>query len=78
MVVTVFMLFWTVFEQKTKMRLMSEIFEFSYLALGKFENTEISEKLFPASQMIGTLYLTVTLNGSNCFHAFLDCFRGKE
>ena len=35
MVVTVFMLFWTVLEQKSKVRLISEISEFSYLALGQ-------------------------------------------
>ena len=35
MVVTVFMLFWTVLEQTSKVRLISEISEFSYLALGQ-------------------------------------------
>ena len=35
MVVTVFMLFWTVLEQKAKVKLISEISEFSYLALGQ-------------------------------------------
>ena len=35
MVVTVSMVFWTVLEQKSKFRLISEISEFSYLALGQ-------------------------------------------
>ena len=35
MVVTVFMLLWTVLEQKSKVMLISEISEFSYLALGQ-------------------------------------------
>ena len=35
MVATVFMLFLTVSEQKSKVRLISEISEFSYLALGQ-------------------------------------------
>ena len=35
MVVTVFMLFLTVSEQKSKVRLIFEIAEFSYLALGQ-------------------------------------------
>ena len=35
MVVTVFMLLWTVLEQKSKVRLISETSEFSYLALGQ-------------------------------------------
>ena len=35
MAVTVFMLFCTVLEQKSKVRLISEISEFSYLALGQ-------------------------------------------
>ena len=52
MVVTVSMVFWTVLEQKSKVRLISEISEFSYLALGKFENSEISEKFFSVSGMI--------------------------
>ena len=38
MVVTVFMLFLTVSEQKSKVRLISEISEFSYLALGQIRN----------------------------------------
>ena len=55
MVATVFMLFLTVSEKKSKARLISEISEFSFLALGqirKFENSEISERFFSASGMI--------------------------
>ena len=44
MVVTVFMHFYTVLEQKNKVRLISEVFfEFSYLALGQnLKTAEIS------------------------------------
>ena len=78
MVATVFMLFLTVSKQKSKARLISEISEFSFLALGKIENSEISERFFSASGMIWILSLTITGNGSNCFIAFLDGFRAKE
>ena len=46
MVVTVFMLFWTVLEQKSKVRLISEISEFSYLALGKVRQHGNLGKIF--------------------------------
>ena len=39
MVVTVVMLFWTVFDQTSKVRLISEISEFSYLALGQIRKS---------------------------------------
>ena len=78
MVVTVFMVFWTVLEQKSKVRLISEISEFSYLALGQIRKLGNLGKIFSASGMIWILCLTMTGNGSNCFHAFLDCFRAKE
>ena len=39
MVVTVSMVFWTVLEQKSKVRLISEISEFSYLALGQIRKS---------------------------------------
>ena len=38
MVVTVFMLFWTVLHQKSKVRLISKISEFSFIALGQIRN----------------------------------------
>ena len=47
MAVTVFMLFWTVFEQKSKVSLISEISEFSYLALGQKRKLGNLGKIFP-------------------------------
>ena len=74
MVVTVFMLFLTVSEQKSKVKLISEIAEFSYLALGQLRK-------------LGNIFLSfrndlnlisMTCNGSSCLDAFLDCLRAKE
>ena len=48
MVVTVFMLFWTVLEEKSKVRLISEISEFSYLALGQIRKHGNLGKIFPS------------------------------
>ena len=48
MAVTVFMLFWTVLEQKSKVRLISEISEFSYLALGQIRKLGNLGKIFPS------------------------------
>ena len=46
MVATVFMLFLTVSEQKSKLRLTSEIFKFSYLALGQIRKLGNVGKIF--------------------------------
>ena len=46
MVATVFMLFLTVSEQKSKGRLISEISEFSYLALGQIQKFGNLGKIF--------------------------------
>ena len=46
MVVTVFMLFWTVLGQKSKVRLTSEISEFSYSALGQIRKLGNLGKIF--------------------------------
>ena len=46
MVVTVFMHFKTVLEQKSKVRLISEISEFSYLALGQIRKLGNLGKIF--------------------------------
>ena len=46
MVVTVSMLFWTVLEQKSKVRLTSEISEFSYSALGQIRKLGNLGKIF--------------------------------
>ena len=78
MVVAVSVVFWTVLEQKSKVRLISEISEFSYLALGQIRKLGNLGKIFLSFRNDLILYLTVTRNGSNCFHAFLDCFRAKE
>ena len=48
MVVTVFMLFLTVSEQKSKVRLISEISEFSYLALGQIGKLGNLGNIFPS------------------------------
>ena len=46
MVATVFMLFWTVSERKSEVRLISEISEFSYLALGQIQKLRNLGKIF--------------------------------
>ena len=46
MVVTVSIVFWTVLEQKSKVRLISEISEFSYLALGQIRKVGNLGKFF--------------------------------
>ena len=43
---TIFMLFQTVFEQKSKVRLISEISEFLYLALGQIRKLGNLGKIF--------------------------------
>ena len=52
MVVTVSMVLWTVLEQRSKVRLISEISEFSYLALGEIRKLGNLGKIFSASGMI--------------------------
>ena len=46
MVVTIVMLFWTVFDQTSKVRLISEISEFLYLALGQIRKHGNLGKIF--------------------------------
>ena len=46
MVVTVSMVYWTVLEQKSKVRLISEISVFSYLALGQIRKLGNLGKIF--------------------------------
>ena len=77
MVATVLMLFQTVFEQKSKVRLISEISEFSYLALGQIRKLGNLGKIF-LSFRNDLNFISMTCNGSNCLHAFVDCFRAKE
>ena len=50
MVVTVSMVFWTVLEQKSKVRLISEISVFSYLALGQIRKHGNLGKIFSQLQ----------------------------
>ena len=52
MVVTVSMVFYTVLEQKSKVRLISEISVFSFLALGQIRKLGNLGKIFSASGMI--------------------------
>ena len=46
MIVTVSMVFWTVLEKKSKARLISEISEFSFLALGQIRKHGNLGKIF--------------------------------
>ena len=46
MVVTVSMVFWTVSEQTSKVRLISEISEFSFIALGQIRKLGNLGKIF--------------------------------
>ena len=46
MVVTVSMVFWTVLEKKSKVRLIFEISEFSYLTLGQIRKLGNLGKIF--------------------------------
>ena len=78
MVATAFMLFLTISKEKSKARLISEISEFSFIALGQIRKLGNLGKIFLSFRNDLILCLTVTRNGSNCFHAFLDCFRAKE
>ena len=71
MVVTVFMLSLTVSEQKSKVRLISEISEFSYLALGQIR------KLGNIGKIFFTFRTELNFISSNYFHSFLECFRTK-
>ena len=48
MVITVSMVFWTVLEQKSKVRLISEISEYSYLAIGQIQKLGNLGKIFPS------------------------------
>ena len=75
MVVTVFMLFWTVLEQKSKVRLISE---FSHLALGQIRKHGNLRKISLSFRNDLNFMSKYDSNGSNCFHAFLDFFRAKE
>ena len=78
MVVTVFMFSLTVSEQNSKVRLISEISEFSYLALGQIRKLGNHGNIFLSFRNDLNFYLIMNRNGSNCFHAFLDCFREEE
>ena len=75
--VTVIKLLLTVSEQTSKFRLTSEISEFSYLALGGIRKLGNLGKIF-LSFRNDLNFTSMTCNGSNSFHAFLDCFRAKE
>ena len=71
------MLFLTVSEQKSKVRLISEISEFWYLASGEIRKLGNLAKIF-LSFRNDLNFICMTRNGSDCLHAFLDCFRAKE
>ena len=71
MVATVFMLFLMVFRQKSKVRLISESSEFSYLALGQIRKLGNLGKIFLCFKN-DLNFISVICNGKNCFHAFLN------
>ena len=74
---TVFKLLLTVSEQKSKFRLISENFEFSYLASeGKFESSKILERFFSVSGF--EFYIQLYFEMVASVFAFLDYFRAKE
>ena len=77
MVVTVFMHFQTVSELKSRVRLIFEISEFSYLALGQIRELGNLAKIF-LSFRNDLNFISMICHGINCFHALLDCFRVKE
>ena len=58
--------------------LISEISDFSYLALGQIRKLGNLGKIFLSFRNELNFMSTMTRKGSNCFHAFLDCFRAKE
>ena len=78
MVVTGFMLSLTVSEQKSKVRLISEISEFSYSALGEIRKLLNLGKIFLSFRNDLNFMSNYARNGSNCFHTLIDCFRAKE
>ena len=51
MVVTVSMVFWTVSDQVSKVRLISAISVFSYLGLGQIRKLGNLGKIFPVSRL---------------------------
>ena len=71
------MLFLTVSDQVSKVRLISEISEFSYLALGQIRKLGNLGKIFTSFRN-DLNFISVTRNGISCFHGFLDFFRAKE
>ena len=79
MVVVVIDLLLTVLEQKSKVRLISEVSEFSYLASGEIRKLGDLGKIFLSFRnVLNFFYLNMIWNGGNCFHAFLDCFRASK
>ena len=77
MVVTVSMHFQTVSELKSRVRLISEISEFSYLALGQIRKLGNLGKIFLGFRN-DLKFISMICNGIDCFHAVVDCFRAKE
>ena len=65
-------------EQKSKVRLLSKISEFSYLALGQIRKLGNLGKIFLSIRNALIFISNYDFNGSNCFHACLDRIRAKE
>ena len=77
MVLTVLMHFFTVLKQKSKVRLICEISEFSYLGLGHIRKLGNVGKIFLTFRSHLNLISMICI-GSNFSDAFLDCFKAKE
>ena len=71
--------FYTLLEQTSKVIVISEISEFSYLALGQIRKLGNLGKIFLTFRNdLNFMSNYTTRNGSNCFHGFLDCCRANE
>ena len=77
-VATVFMLFFTISQQKSKFRLISEISEFFYLVLGQIQKLRKLGKIFLSFMTDLNFVVKCDYNGDNCFDAFLYYFIAKE
>ena len=75
MMAAVFMLFLIISEQMSNVRLISDISEFSYLALGQIRKLG---KIFLSFRTDLNFISNCALQWWQLFHAFLDYFRANE
>ena len=73
-----FLLFSIISEQKSKVRLISEISEFFYLVLGQIQKLRKLGKIFLSFMTDLNFLAKCDYNCGNCFHAFLHYFTAKE